>query len=146
MLILALGIVTRIVLSFLTSTTALGQQVSQSTGLGGHDTVLSFDDGRGSLSRGRCLCDSRRPSNGGGIGPPVVSLDDGLVGGGRATGGGALPFVLPLGRQSGRRSVGTNTTTSGAVRQRGGRFLKRTEGEGITEGVSGVGRGRAERA
>ena len=34
MLILALGIVTRIVLSFLTSTTALGQQVSQSTGLG----------------------------------------------------------------------------------------------------------------
>lgn len=144
MLILALGIVTRIVLSFFTSTTALGQQVSQSTGLGGHDTVLSFDNGRGSLSRGRWLC--RRPSNGGGIGPRVVSLDDRLVGGGRATGGGALPFVLPLGRQSGRRSVGANATTSSAVRQRGGRFLKRTEGEGITEGVSGVGRGRAERA
>lgn len=143
MLVLALGIVTRIVLSFLTSTTALGQQVSQSTGLGGHDTVLSFDNGRGSL--GRCGRDRRR--GGGIIGPRVVSLDDGLVGGGRATGrGGALPLVLPLGRQSGRRSVGTNTTTSGAVRQGGGRLLKRTEGEGITEGVSGVGRGRAERA
>lgn len=142
MLVLALGIVTRIVLSFLTSTTAaLGQQVSQPTGLGGNDTVLSFDNGRGSLGG-----DRRR--GGGIIGPRVVSLDDGLVGGGRATTGpgGALPFVLPLGRQSGRRSVGTNTTTSGAVRQRGGRLLKRTEGEGITEGVSGVGRGRAERA
>lgn len=114
MLILALEIVSRIVLTVLTSTRPLGQQVSQSTGLGGHNTVLSLDDGRGAARglAGRCLAGGDRR-----VASRVAALHRGLAGGGAA----GLPFVLSLGREAGRgRTVGANAT-SGAVRH-GGRL------------------------
>lgn len=152
-LALIIRVVIRIILVVITGTWTFGQQVPEPTGFRGYDTVvLSLDDAVAGFRRPATVqyaaSTAGRATTASGTSALTATFLCPLDGGGSDIPRSAAATSNATGTASTAVTAVGADAADGTAAQRGRLrgLLKRTEGEGITEGVSCADRGRAERA